>query len=79
MDNDELKEWFARLQEMLEPSYLAAAEPWKQSGFSGPFERWVACRRPIAKCMTAPGAFLDIGCANGYLLDIQLGKSVVGV
>ena len=72
MDNDELKEWFARLQGMLEPSYLAAAEPWQQSGFSGPFERWVACRRPIAECMTAPGSFLDIGCANGYLLECVL-------
>ena len=72
MDNDELKEWFARLQGMLEPSYLAATEPWKQSGFSGPFERWLACRRPIAECMTTPGAFLDIGCANGCLLECVL-------
>ncbi len=69
MTSNELNEWFANLQEMLEPSYLAAAEPWQQSGFSGPFERWVACRRPIAECMTASGTFLDIGCANGYLLE----------
>jgi len=72
MENNELKEWFARLQGVLEPSYLAATEPWQQSGFSGPFERWVACRRCIAKCVTAPGAFLDIGCANGYLLECVL-------
>ena len=64
-----MEQWFARLQCELEPSYLAAAEPWSQSGFSGPFERWVACRKPIAECMTEPGAFLDIGCANGYLLE----------
>ena len=72
MDNDKLKEWSARLQGMLEPSYLAATEPWQQSGFSGPYERWVACRRPIAEHMTASGAFLDIGCANGYLLECVL-------
>ncbi len=72
MDNDELKEWFTCLQQELEPAYLAATEPWRQSGFSGPFERWVACRRPIAECMTAPGTFLDIGCANGYLLECVL-------
>ena len=72
MDDRELNRWFARVQQELEPSYLAAAEPWQQSGFSGPFERWVACRRTIADCMTAPGAVLDIGCANGYLLQCVL-------
>lgn len=69
MNDIKLKEWFSSLQRELETAYLAAEEPWKQSGFSGPIERWVACRQPIAKCMTKPGAFLDIGCANGYLLE----------
>lgn len=72
MTERELQEWFAGVQHELESAYLAAADPWKQSGFSGPLERWVACRRPIAECMTAPGAFLDIGCANGYLLECVL-------
>ncbi len=72
MDDDHLKQWFAGLQEELETPYLAAETPWQQSGFSGPIERWVACRRPIADCMTEPGAFLDIGCANGYLLECVL-------
>jgi SAM-dependent methyltransferase len=69
MDERELQDWFAAVQHELESAYLTAAEPWKQSGFSGPAERWVACRRPIAECMTEDGAFLDIGCANGYLLE----------
>ncbi len=64
--------YFAELQARLEPSYLAADEPWKQSGFSGPRERWVACRRPIADAIDASGTFLDIGCANGYLLESVL-------
>ncbi len=33
----------------------------------GPFERWMALRKPIADCMDRDGTFLDIGCANGYL------------
>lgn len=72
MDEAELRDWFAALQARLEPSYLAATEPWRQSGFSGPFDRWEACRRPIAECVRSPGAFLDIGCANGYLLECLL-------
>ena len=65
----EHNDWFYRNRQMLESTYLAAAEPWRQSGFSGPLERWNACRRPIADCMDRDGAFLDIGCANGFLLE----------
>jgi SAM-dependent methyltransferase len=61
--------WFSDLKATLEAIYLAAEEPWKQSGFSGPEERWVVCRMPIADCVHASGTFLDIGCANGYLLE----------
>ena len=72
MDEEELRDWFAALQARLEPSYLGATEPWRQSGFSGPLDRWKACRRPIARCVRSSGAFLDIGCANGYLLECLL-------
>jgi SAM-dependent methyltransferase len=72
MTPGDTESWFANLQAGLEPSYLAAQEPWQQSGFSGPAERWVACRRPIADCVARDGAFLDIGCANGYLLECLL-------
>lgn len=66
---DSLKQWFVELRERLESAYLVSDEPWKQSGFSGPEERWEACRKPIADCMERSGTFLDIGCANGYLLE----------
>jgi SAM-dependent methyltransferase len=36
---------------------------------SGPEERWSALRRPVADCIDRPGTFLDIGCANGYLIE----------
>ncbi len=50
-------------------SYLESDEPWMQSGFSGPEERWNICRKPIADCISRSGTFLDIGCANGYLIE----------
>lgn len=69
MDKIQQKQWFSSLRKQLEEAYLQHDEPWKQSGFSGPEERWVACRKPIADCVEKSGSFLDIGCANGYLLE----------
>jgi SAM-dependent methyltransferase len=56
----------------LEDSYLAAETPWKQSGKSGSFEEWVRLRVPISECVERSGTFLDIGCANGFLLECLL-------
>ena len=69
MDNYQLNEWFSSLKQELESAYIQHDEPWKQSGFSGPEDRWLALRKPIADCIDKPGSFLDIGCANGYLLE----------
>jgi SAM-dependent methyltransferase len=71
MDKDH-EQWFASLKKELETAYLQHDEPWAQSGFSGPEERWVACRKPIADAIEKSGSFLDIGCANGYLLECVL-------
>jgi SAM-dependent methyltransferase len=72
MNQEELSAWFVANKTLLENAYTAETEPWKQSGFSGPYERWMACRKPIADCVAQPGNFLDIGCANGYLLECLL-------
>lgn len=69
MNKEELNGWFSELKEKLENAYLSSDEPWKQSGFSGPEERWTKCRKPVAECINESGMFLDIGCANGYLLE----------
>jgi len=55
--------------EVYEEHYLASDDPRRQSGFGGDEERWEAARRPIAKAIDRPGSFLDVGCANGYLLE----------
>ena len=69
MDPDELKSWFDNVRHVLETTYLSHQEPWRQSGMSGPEERWITLRKPIADCIDRFGLFLDIGCANGYLLE----------
>ena len=72
MNEHELQAWFGHVQQVLETAYIAASEPWAQSGMSGPADRWASLRRPVADCIDRPGSLLDIGCANGYLLECCL-------
>jgi len=72
LDEIKLQEWFGRLKKDLGEAYLRHKEPWKQSGFSGSEDRWIRSRKPIADCVAESGSFLDIGCANGYLLECIL-------
>jgi SAM-dependent methyltransferase len=57
-----------RLAEV-EIAYLREKDPIRQSGFSGGPERWCTERSPILKAVPTSGAILDVGCANGYLLE----------
>jgi hypothetical protein len=52
-----------------ERSYLAGDDARAQSGFSGSAERWEAARRPIVEAVDRAGTFLDVGCANGLLME----------
>lgn len=59
---------------MLTPSeferhYLAAEEATAQSGCSTGEEGWEVGRRPIAHAIHRSGTFLDVGCANGLLME----------
>ena len=72
MNPSELSAWFDHLHHTIETAYLSHDEPWRQSGMSGPEDRWTRLRKPIADCIDRPGSFLDIGCANGYLLECCL-------
>ena len=72
MDARSLSTWFEDLKVSLESAYLKAATPWGQSGFSGPMERWTRLRKPIADLVDRSGSFLDVGCANGFLLECLL-------
>ncbi|MEX0763425.1 MAG: class I SAM-dependent methyltransferase [Dehalococcoidia bacterium] len=55
-----------------EASYLSHSDPIRQSGFSGGPERWRAERGPILEAIDGDGDLLDVGCANGYLLECLL-------
>jgi SAM-dependent methyltransferase len=53
----------------LEGAYLRETDPVRQSGFGGGPERWRAERELILDAVPDDGDFLDVGCANGYLLE----------
>lgn len=53
----------------LEAAYCSESDPIRQSGFSGGPRRWRAEREPILEAIEGDGDFLDVGCANGYLLE----------
>lgn len=76
MDDRDLESWFAANKDLLETAYIAGIHPWQQSGVGLHTTRggdyWEALRRPIADCIPRDGSFLDVGCANGYLLECML-------
>jgi SAM-dependent methyltransferase len=61
--------WFAGMASIFEAAYLEGKNPRAQSGFGGNEARWETARRPIADAVDRDGSFLDIGCANGHLLE----------
>jgi hypothetical protein len=54
---------------LLEPAYLRATTAEGGSGFSGTPEEWRRAREPMTDGITHAGAFLDVGCANGLLME----------
>jgi hypothetical protein len=58
----ETPDWF-------DAHYLATNDPHAQSGFTGDAARWEAARRAIVRGIDGPGSLLDVGCANGLLME----------
>ena len=69
---EEQKLYFDTFRKVLTEAYTTASTPWQQSGKSGTYETWVRLRIPIAEAVDKDGSFLDIGCANGFLLECLL-------
>lgn len=63
------RQWHARVAAIVVPAYMSEVEPWAQSGHRGPLERWQKARRPILDAIDGPGLILDVGSANGFLLE----------
>jgi SAM-dependent methyltransferase len=61
--------WHQAVAAIVVPAYLAGATPWEQSGKSGDLASWERGRRPIMAAIERDGTFLDIGCANGFLME----------
>jgi len=61
--------WYRELAAIDTPIYLAQDTPWGQSGKGGDEARWEQARRLIVAAIDRNGAFLDVGCASGYLME----------
>ncbi len=63
------KRFFDEEQALHERKYLVGANPRQQSGFGRDEQDWERFRRPIVEPVEMDGSFLDIGCANGLLME----------
>jgi SAM-dependent methyltransferase len=62
-------EWHARIGAIIGTAYLSGTDARAQSGFSGSSEDWESARRFLFAAVDRDGTFLDVGCANGYLME----------
>jgi 2-polyprenyl-3-methyl-5-hydroxy-6-metoxy-1,4-benzoquinol methylase len=61
--------FYADIRRTLEPAYLRGTTPQQGSGFGGDEREWEQARRHITEGMAGDGTFLDVGCANGLLME----------
>jgi SAM-dependent methyltransferase len=69
MLNDDEKSYFAQQQALHEEKYLAGTNPRQQSGFGRDERDWERFRRVVVRPVDRDGTFLDVGCANGLLME----------
>lgn len=65
----DLEGWHEAVRSIVEPVYLAADTPEGGSGHHGSPQEWERTRSIVMEAIHAPGTFLDVGCANGLLMD----------
>jgi len=61
--------WYAAMEALCIPKYLAANNPRAQSGHSGDQDEWERARSLLLDGINRDGTLLDIGCANGHLME----------
>ena len=61
--------WHAAVAGLVVPSYIAAATPQGGSGSSRDAAGWERARSLLADAVTPGQTFLDVGCANGLLME----------
>ena len=62
-------EWQRRVSNALASAYLREDDPRWQSGFDGDAKLWREARELVLDAVAAHGSFLDVGCANGHLME----------
>lgn len=62
-------EWQRRVTNALAASYLRGDDPRWQSGFDGDAELWRQARSLVLDAVAGDGSLLDVGCANGHLME----------
>jgi SAM-dependent methyltransferase len=69
MLTSEEERYFRDQQALHEGKYLAGRNPRQQSGFGRDEADWKRFRRGVVAPVTKNGSFLDVGCANGLLME----------
>jgi SAM-dependent methyltransferase len=69
MFTDEKRHFFDQELVLHEKKYLAGRNPREQSGFGRDEQDWERYRRVVTAPIDRHGTFLDIGCANGLLME----------
>jgi SAM-dependent methyltransferase len=68
MTPDEIR-FFDEALAVHEAKYLAGINPRQQSGFGRDQLDWERYRRVVTAAIDRDGTFLDVGCANGFLME----------
>jgi SAM-dependent methyltransferase len=63
------QDYYADSRRTLEPAYLRGVTPQQGSGFGGGPAEWRQARWHLTEPVTGDGTFLDVGCANGLLME----------
>lgn len=61
--------WHAAIADLVVPAYLAARTPEGGSGSSRDAAGWERARSLLAEAVEPGQSFLDVGCANGHLME----------
>ncbi len=60
------------MRRIIDPLYLNADTPQGGSGYSGTIDDWTANHLHIVEAIDHDGTFLDVGCANGFLMECMV-------
>jgi SAM-dependent methyltransferase len=61
--------WYESVADVITAAYLATDDPRAQSGHRGDETHWEHARSLLVDAIDRDGTFLDVGCANGYLME----------